>query len=324
MTRPAAARGKGSPKYAGRDDVIRAILRMEVKGKSLKASRVRETDRELSNAAVRLFGNWGKALRAAGIDPEKVSGRRNWTLQRVVRAIHALHRRGIALNYGAAYKADSGIPQAAAKLFGSWDAALEAAGYEPDHIRQQRHQWTRDEIIELIRRRAEQGLALQSYAVEPQSAEVASRKLFGSWKAALRAAGVPNPMTEFPIWTKVSVVEGILIRQSKGKAMHCAAAAHEASRLYDGARRCFGTWKAALEAAGIDPANVQRRHLPYTREDIVEHIRDKRERGEPYERTFHHPVSIIKAARRLFGSWKATIRAARRKPGGRHHRRRRR
>jgi hypothetical protein len=271
---------------------------------------MRQEHRPLNNAAMRHFRNWGNALRAAGIDPEKISGRRTWTLERIATRIRQLDQEGIPLYYGSVYRHDSGLPQAAMKLLGSWDAALRFAGYDPEIVRKRRRPYTRDEIIALIRRRAARGLPIASYTVVPASAEVASRKLFGSWKAALRAAGVPNPSTEFPVWTKVSVVEGILIRQSQGEAMHCAAAAHQASRLYDAARRHFGTWKAALKAAGIDPATVRRKRRPYTREEIIEHIKRQCERGEPYERALDNPESIVRAARRLFGRWSAALQAA--------------
>jgi len=302
--------GSSRCEYGKPEDVLRGILEMEMAGQSLKIRHVREVNRELHNAGIRHFRNWGRALRAAGIDSEKVANRRTWTVQRVLDAIGDLHRRGIALNYASALKADNGLPQAARKLLGSWNDALWAAGHDPDTLRVNRRPWTRDQIIDLIRSRGEAGLPIASYTVVPLSAEVASRRLFGSWRNALHAAGVPNPSVEFPVWTKVTVLEGILIRQMKGQPLHCYAAAHQASRLYDAARRYFGTWRNALRAADIDPQIVRRRHAPYTAEDIVAHLRRRAEEHGDFGNTFQHPESIVKAARRMFGSWKEARRVA--------------
>lgn len=293
--------------YKKPEDVIQAILRMEIDGVSLKSRRVRVDDPELASAAIRHFGCWGKALTAAGIDHESVANRRTWTVERVVKTIHRLDRQGVTLNYASVHKIDGGLPQAARKLLGSWNDALHAAGYDPDQIRANRRPWTREEIIDLIQSRAAAGLPVASYKVTPLSAEIASRRIFGSWKAALRAAGVPNPSVEFPVWTKVTVIEGILLRQQAGEALHCFAAAHQVPRLYDAARRLFGSWREALEEAGIDPDTVRRRRRPYTKADIITHLKCHAGTGR---RAGDHPESIVRAARRLFGSWREALRAA--------------
>jgi hypothetical protein len=200
--------------FAPRDaaDVIRCILRIELDGESLKSRDIRAREPVLFKVALRHFRIWSEALRAAGIDPEAVANRRKWTVERILRKIHDLHRRGVALNYASAIAADYGAVQMATKLLGSWDQALRTAGFDPARIRRARRPWTRDEIVELIRTRAATGLPIACYSVCPKSVEVASRRIFGSWKAALRAAGVPNPSAEYPIWTKLTVVEAILRR----------------------------------------------------------------------------------------------------------------
>jgi len=279
-------------------------------GTSLKSRRVRESDKELFDAANRHFGCWGKALRAAGIDSEAVANRRTWTADRVLTAIRDLNRQGIALNYVSALKADGGLPQAAWKLLGSWNDALRAAGFDPEAACTKRRPWTRKDVIDLIRTRAAAGLPIASYNVVPASAEVASRRLFGSWKAALRAAGVPNPSVEYPVWTEVSVVEAILIRQQASEPLHCLAAAQQTPRLYDGARRCFGSWRQALRAAGIDPESVRRRRRPWTSEEIGACLSLRVREGKDVSRASHHPQSFMKAARRLFGSWDKALDAA--------------
>ncbi|MBS3821603.1 MAG: hypothetical protein KGY81_07565 [Phycisphaerae bacterium] len=283
---------------------------MELAGEPLKDRHVRAADTSLHYRALQHFGSWTAALEAAGIDSEAVSRRRTWTVQRIVAAVHRLNRQGVPLNYGAVYKMDSGLAQAGAKLLGSWDETLRAAGYDPASIRSRRRPWRRDQILNLIRRRHAAGLPIAAHNVVPQSAEVASRRLFGSWRAALKAAGVPNPSRSHPIWTKVSVVEGILARQLAGEPIYAYAVAQHASRLYDAARRHFGSWREALAVAGIAPEQVQRRHSPYTKAEILDHLRQSAEKCENYRLASQHPEPIVKAARWLFGSWHKTLQAA--------------
>jgi hypothetical protein len=292
------------------EDVIRCILRVELDGESLKSRDIRAREPVLFKVALRHFRTWSEALRAAGIDPEAVANRRKWTVDRILRTIHDLHRRGVALNYASAIAADYGAVQMAAKLLGSWDQALRTAGFDPGRIRRARRPWTREEIIDLIRVRAAAGLPITSYRVCPKSVEVASRRVFGSWKAALSAAGVANPSAEYPVWTKITVVEGILRRQQAGEPLNCYDAAHQASRLYDAARRHFGSWRHALREAGIDPEIVRCRRRPYTKYDIVAHLQKRSKHGDDCRHQRNHPESIVKAARRLFGSWSAAIAAA--------------
>ena len=302
--------GQTQPDYQEPEGVIRAILQMEKSGASLKSRRVRESDKQLFDAANRHFGCWGKALRAVGIDSEAVANRRSWTVDRVLTAIRDLNRRGVPLNYASVHKADGGLPQAARKLLGSWNDALRAAGFDPEAARTRRRPWTREEVIDLIRARAAAGLPIASYTVVPASAEAASRQLFGSWKATLRVAGVPNPSVEYPVWTKVSVVEAILVRQQAGEPLYCLAAAQRTPRLYDAARRCFGSWHQALCAAGIDPESVRRKRRPWTSEEIIACLKLQARGGEDISRPSHHPESFVKAARRLFGNWDKALDAA--------------
>jgi len=293
-----------------RAGVLRCILRMERVGQSLKSRDVRVDHPVLFKVAHRHFRCWGEALRFAGMDAEAIANRRKWTVDRVLRTIRDLHRRGVPLNYASAIEADYGVVQMAAKLLGSWDDALRAAGYDPVRIRLARPPWTRDEILDLIRRRAAAGLPIASYSVEPHSVEVASRRIFGSWRAALREAGFASALRRWPVWTKVSVVEGILLRQQAGAPLYCAAAAHEASRLYDAARRLFGKWERALQAAGIDPTSVRRRCPPWTPNAVLTELRQRASSQVLTPRPTMDPVSLKRACRKFFGGWMSAIKAA--------------
>ena len=86
---------------------------------------------------------------------------------------------------------------AARKLFGSWDAALKAAGLHPAEIRKKpTNQYTNaDKVIIAIKKRNRNKLPLNYRAVlngtnRDSSLVRYACKYFGSWDNALKAAGL--------------------------------------------------------------------------------------------------------------------------------------
>jgi hypothetical protein len=124
-------RKTSSSGFRGKEDVVLAILQRELGGASIRANAVKADDRPLFVAAIRLFRIWREALRAAGIKSEAVSGKRQWTPNLVLRLIRNTHLEGTSLNFRSVRKVDQSLVQAARKLWGSWDNALLAAGYNP-------------------------------------------------------------------------------------------------------------------------------------------------------------------------------------------------
>ncbi len=78
--------------FPNSDDIIRRLLQREMEGLSLKTRDVKAEECAFYNAAVKQFNNWSNALRAAGIDPERVSGKRVWSQARVVHDHNGLKR----------------------------------------------------------------------------------------------------------------------------------------------------------------------------------------------------------------------------------------
>jgi hypothetical protein len=283
---------------------------MESSGVSLRWRAVRVFDRDLANSAARCFGSWGKALAAAGIDMEVVAHRRAWTVDRLIRRMRQLARDGVALNYASIQRTDFGLAQAAQKRFGAWDNALQAAGFDPAKVRLMRRPWTRGEIIRLIRSHMESKGPVNPYRALPLTARLACPRLFGSWKNAFARAGAPPPTRRWPIWSRSIVVETIRARLKAGEPIHCSAVACEAAPLYDAARRYFGRWERALKAARIAPEEVRRMHRPWTPSSVVEEIRRRFASGQAMTLCSRHPASLVRAARRFFGSWDKAVETA--------------
>lgn len=292
-------------------DVIRRILERQSSGASMRSRAVLVEDRPLARAAIRIFQNWGNALRAAGIDTDVVLRRRKWTVAKIVARIRDLERQGVALNHVSVVRADNGLTGAAYKLLGSWDNALREAGYDPDTIREARRPWTKSQVIGALQAHADRHLPLTQNALSKTSLLCGVKRLFGSLQAALRQAGLLRLVRKPPRWSKAAVVEAIRERHRDKLPLHLYAVDHLAGSLSVAARTHFGGWDQALRAAGLDPCQIRRARPPWTRELVIKEIRRRTAAGEiQTPGTLNRPESLIRACRRFFGSWEEAIWAA--------------
>ena len=180
-------------RHWGHEAIIRQLLQMEAEGRPLYVAYVEREDKGFPAAARHWFGSWGNALKAAGIDPARWTKRvPRWTKERVVETIQAIYARGGAVNHAAVRR--NSVSRAGVALFGTWDNALRAAGLDPAAIRRWRKPWTRDTLLQEIRRKAQAGEPLNAKDVSPNWIRKRAGILFGSWDATLAAAGL-DPAT---------------------------------------------------------------------------------------------------------------------------------
>lgn len=81
---------------------------------------------------------------------------------------------------------------AARRIYGTWEAALEASGLNPKDYKGQKARvyWTKEKVIKELQTRHEQGLPVHGGEVTRTSLHRGGRRLFGSWLKALEASGV--------------------------------------------------------------------------------------------------------------------------------------
>lgn len=252
-----------TPLFRDRESVIQAILRRERDGLPLHSEAVRGQARPLYGGAIRHFGSWRNALLAAGINARTVERRRGWDKAKIVARLRELCRRRRSLQQTAVQRIDGGLCRAAFLAFGSWCKALIAAGINPETICRD-PQWDRNKIIEAILLRAVRGEALGSTTVRPYTLKSAAVQEFGSWAAALAAAGLePRHYVgkraryrrdgKHDDWSKTRVAEAIRLRHAMGLPLYGNAVLRDDRRLFRAAQACFKSWSRALVDAGFDP-----------------------------------------------------------------------
>ena len=288
-----------------REKIIREILRREAAGLPLFLGASRErVESKLYQAGSRVFGSWGNAVKAAGIAPERAKARDHWPPSKILAKIRSLSRRQQPPRPGELKRRHGYLMQAARRCFGSWSKAVVAAGVDPEKLKRVMP-WTQERVIEAILTRALNCEPLGSRTVKPRSLAEAAARVFGSWQAALAAAGIdpeqasrrqrgaelglkgssrtPHDQTvararvghlgqdnpgaldtacSAPVqrrsnpgtrWSDEEILQAIRARLRENKRMNAAVVDEEDGPLYRVAKRRYGSWRNALLAAGFNP-----------------------------------------------------------------------
>lgn len=220
-------------------------------------SAVQREDVALYKAILRFYGTWDPAMRAAGIDPKKVRCHRCWDRQAVIRRIQQRAAEGLPLYMGIVEKTECTLPSAALRCFSSWGEALEAAGIDPTLWCKRVPTWTRERVIDTIRTIHARGEPVNHAALRRNSVTRAAIVFFGSWDEALRAAGLdPSDIRRRAPWKPAEVLQEIRRKARAGEPLNARDVAPHSLRSRG--TLFFGSWDAALVAAGLDPAGVRR------------------------------------------------------------------
>ena len=215
-----------------------------------------------------LFGGWWPAIRAAGLEPKQVCARRRkWTRESIIREIRRLHRQGVDLSHAAVKRTHQYLVVAArrAEAFGSWPAALEAAGIDYGRVR--KHQsWTSEKVLERIRELGRRGEPLnhqEARRAHPSLVSAAtSPRLFGSWARAVEAAGLDyDSVRKMARWSRGKIVGTIRRLGQEGQPLNNSSMRRMGYRgMMEAARRprCFGSWEAAVRAAGFEYDEIRK------------------------------------------------------------------
>jgi hypothetical protein len=113
-----------------RQAVLDEIRRLAKEGEPLFSQNAQKQHKPLYMAAIKRFGNWGKAIQAAGVDYKNVRLRRSMTKADIKREILELFRRGEVLSYTNMRENYMYLQAAAMKKLGdgSWARARRECG----------------------------------------------------------------------------------------------------------------------------------------------------------------------------------------------------
>ncbi|MEI6217853.1 MAG: hypothetical protein WCP86_03060 [bacterium] len=335
---PLVVRKAPPMKFWTKEDVIKAIKQRYRKGYAVNRNAMAKFDRSLNRAADHLFRGYDNALRASGLNPDRIrlcprSPHRCRTKEDVKVAIQLREIRGLPIfDYGLSHgkNRDLSLWNKARRLFGSWRAAVTEAGYDYDKITTSRtiRYKTEADIVEAIRKRHRAGLPLQSATIRKgpdKDTHLYKRAYiyFKDWMTAIAAAGIDYKSVlrnrrRYP--TEESVLQEIRRRADLGMPMTYSALRKSADgksvdgALYDSGLRFFGNWATAFKKAGL-ASQVKHPQGRYpTKKDVLAGIRQRHRDGLTLR---HHAMlrphadrALYVKARKFFVTWGAAVEAA--------------
>ena len=174
-----------------------------------------------------------------------------------------------------------------------------------------RKHWTRENIIRhLVEREAKElpmtvggdGIDLLMYE--------AARRIFGSWRNAIRAAGIaPATILTWERWSPARILVMIRHLSRRDRPLTTEQLERRYNNLVTAARRHFGSWTKAVLASGVEPTKL-RKVVPWSPERVIEAILTRVLRSESLVARLVEPRSLVAAGQRFFGNWAAAVAAA--------------
>ena len=195
-----------------------------------------------------------------------------WTEEYILDRLWQRHEKKLPLHFLAVLTDDKEIIFQIISRFDSFDNAIKKLGLNPKDIRRIPIFFkTKKEVLAAIAQRHRLHLPLNANAVMPGKKinegplYTGAKRIFGSWNKALEAAGLDydalkkKGKSRYP--TSESILNEIKRRQQSGLPITGAKliySEHADTALYLRGRKFFGSFKKALEAAGIRYKDVAR------------------------------------------------------------------
>jgi hypothetical protein len=112
----------------GKKEWIAAIKKVCKRDGNVFAIRLQKKYPNLYYQGKWIFGDWNKALRAAGFDPAKMRLHKFWDRKKVIKEIRSLRRRNQPLNVRYVIRNYPDLFEAGRRHYGKWSKALRAEG----------------------------------------------------------------------------------------------------------------------------------------------------------------------------------------------------
>lgn len=254
-----------------REKIIEDITKLQQEGYSLSTRSMAElgfSGMVTTSYKPEYFGSWRNAIVAAGFDPKQVCRRkRKWTAERVLERIQELHRVGEDLSHSSAKRNHQYLVVVAInnRFFGSWREAVEAAGINYEDVSKHEY-WSKERISERIRELHAEGESLSHEDAKRNHGALVSAasspRYFGSWGAAIRAAGLDyDDIRKINRWTKDKIIRTIRELHTDDRSVNNSSMRRMGYRgMMEAASRPenFGSWAEAVKAAGLNYEEIKK------------------------------------------------------------------
>jgi hypothetical protein len=148
--------------------------------------------------------------------------------------------------------------------------------------------WNKNEILREIRRLHKNGsdLSYNGLSETKQSLVSAAAYHFGSYRRAVEQAGIDYAtILRRPRWTRARIISLIKAAKKRREDLYWSAVTHRRDELGKAAfaalqPRLFGTWRRALQAAGLNAEEVSQ-YRRWDRGSIVSELKSRAKDRQP-------------------------------------------
>lgn len=240
-----------------------------------------------------------------------------WTKSSIVRKIDTLFSENFDISASNVKKKYPSLYSMARNYYKSWNRSVQASGLDYNRIRKDKNNisWSKEMVLEKIRLLADNKEILSSKynSVNQKKLWNAANHYFYSWRNAVEAANINYESISEKIldWSAEKVKSEILNIYNNDLPLFASYAKNNYVALYGAASTFNGGWKQAVEKAGLDYSQINKRanEIDWSPSLIKKTILEIDERGEDLCESviLRKQSSLRTAARRVFGSWEGAI-----------------
>ena len=177
--------------------------------------------------------------------------------------------------------------------------------------------WTKESIGSEIQRMYSVGEDLNYASIAQNQIALlrAATRYFGTWRSAIEYAGLNyNDIRRYKVWTRDRIVERIHELNEKGVDLSWRYISTQIDPQLAAAatkRKHFGSWRNAIQAAGLD-YDIIRRYQEWDEQAVIDRLQELHTQGIDLNAKSmeEYDITLITAARRRFDSWDKALTAA--------------
>lgn len=178
--------------------------------------------------------------------------------------------------------------------------------------------WSKEKIINQILSIHKRGEKITSHYIQVQYPKLftAARRHFGSWGKAVMSAGLDyskiSNIVIKNLWSKERIINEIKDAHKKNKPVYLTYVMRNYPHLYRAAtnKAFFGSWKKAIESAGLNYNKIRKCHPWMTKEQIIKKLCQMSEEGKKDVPQGVCPMHLIGSIKFHFGTLNKAKKAA--------------